>query len=67
MLMHAVLILYSYYTHTHTPAVLIVRPDPIFANMNEDPYIYRNTHGFHAIFHGMDIWPEHVGRHGTVL
>jgi hypothetical protein len=51
----------------HWSGPYTVRDKPIFANMNEDPYIYRDTRGgFHAVFHGMDLWPgtgENVGRH----
>ena len=33
----------------HWSGPYTVRPKPIFANMNEDPYIYRDTRGgFHA-------------------
>ena len=44
-------------TAPHWSGPYTVDPEPIFANQNEDPYIYRDSRGhFHAIFHGMDPW-----------
>ena len=58
-------------TAPHWSGPYSLRNVPIFDNMNEDPYLYRDHRGnFHAVFHGMDRWScnetpctINVGRH----
>jgi hypothetical protein len=44
------------YVHSH---------NPIFLDQNEDPYLYRNKRGYHALFHGMKPYAQdtYAGRH----
>lgn len=53
-------------TAPHWRGPYTLHPTPIFDNLNEDPYLYRDHRGgFHAVFHNMDPWPSTaaVGRH----
>jgi len=38
---------------------------PMVNFQQEDPFIYKTKRGFHAVYHGMDPWPDagHSGRH----
>ena len=37
---------------------------PIVRFQQEDPFIYKTSRGFHAVFHNMDPWPSsRTGRH----
>jgi len=44
------------YSHSH---------NPVFLDENEDPFVYRNKRGYHAIFHGMKPYEQdmYAGRH----
>jgi len=44
------------YIHSH---------NPIFLDQNEDPFVYRNKRGYHALFHGMKPYDQSIyaGRH----